>query len=197
MKILKGTIVFLGLLAFTSVNAQDTKEKAEKKLGWMDKDKDNSISKEEMIAFYDGKKNKKGEPVNGEEMFIGSDQNNDGKVTVDELQKKVNWKKVNSKKAAAKKIGKAKSSAKKAVKKSKLPDGKAEKKLYWMDKDKNGSVSLDEMKSFFKGKKDKKGEAMNAENIFYGTDANDDGTVNLEELKKGINWKKVNAKNKI
>ena len=65
-----------------------------------------------------------------------------------------------------------------------------------MDADKNKTVSLEEMQAFFKGKKDKKGRPMNAENIFLGTDANDDGKVTLEELKKGVNWKKVNAKNK-
>ena len=95
MKFFKGFIIIVSLLAFTSVTAQDSKEKAENKVKWMDKDQNNSISLEEMLAFYKDKKDKKGRPIKAKDIFIGQDHNNDGKVTAEELQKKINWKKVN------------------------------------------------------------------------------------------------------
>ncbi|SDW92436.1 EF hand [Lutibacter oricola] len=191
MKFLKGTILVVALLAINTVIAQDSKEKAEKKLGWMDADKNGSVSLEEMTAFYEGKKDKKGRPIKAKDIFIGSDHNNDKKITVDEFQKKINWKKVNKSKTKIKKP------AKKGLKvKNKLPEGKDEKRLFWMDKDKNGSVSKAEMIEFFKGKKDKNGKPKNGEEFFIGSDANDDGKVTLDELKKGVNWKKVNANKK-
>jgi Ca2+-binding EF-hand superfamily protein len=167
------------------MSAQDTKDKAEKKMQWMDKDLDGAISKTEMLAFYEGKKDKKGRSIKAGDIFVGTDHNNDGKITVDELQKKVNWKKAN------------KSKSKNAIKtvkkgKAKLPTDKIERKLFWMDSDKNKSVSLNEMLAFFKGKKDKKGKAISGNHMFIGFDANDDGKVTLDELKKGVNWKKIN-----
>lgn len=99
MKLLKGTILVLALVAFTNVNAQDDKlDKAEKKMKLMDTNNDKSVSLDEMNAFFEGKKNKKGHAISGNDMFIGWDDNDDGKVTVDELMKKVNRKKINAKK---------------------------------------------------------------------------------------------------
>lgn len=99
MKLLKETILVLALLAISNVSAQDNQlAKAQKKLGWMDTNKDKSVNIEEMKAFFEGKKSKIGEAINGEDMFIGWDANDDGKVTLEELAKKINWKKINSKK---------------------------------------------------------------------------------------------------
>lgn len=184
MKLLQGTILILALSTFTGVFAQDNKEKAEKKLSWMDKDGNQSISKEEMIAFYEGKTNAKGKTYDAKGIFIGSDHNNDGKITVDELQKKVDWKKVNG----------LKNKGKAAKTTSKLPKDKTAKKLFWMDTNKDKSVSLSEMKAFFEGKKNKKGETINGEDMFIGWDANDDGKVTADELAGKVDWKKVNSK---
>lgn len=103
MKLLKGAILVLALLGISNVNAQDEKmAKAQKKLKWMDSNKDKSVSLDEMKAFYKDKKNKKGEAINANDMFYGFDANDDGKVTVDELAKNVNWKKINARKKANK-----------------------------------------------------------------------------------------------
>ena len=187
MKLLKPTLLITCLLTLTSVSAQDSKEKAAKKLKWMDTDKNGSVSKDEMIAFHKGKKDKKGRPVKAEDIFIGTDHNNDGKITVDEFEQKIDWNKVKE----LKKKGKAKSKKKGN---NDLPTDKVARKLHWMDKNKNNSVDLNEMKAFFKGKKDKKGNPINAGDMFFGFDANDDGKVTLEELKKGVNWKKINKR---
>jgi Ca2+-binding EF-hand superfamily protein len=104
MNILKFTLVFIAFLSFTQINAQDakTKAKAEKKMRWMDKDKNGSVSLDEMKTFYEGKKNKKGEPMEAEDVFVGTDADGDGKVTIEELSKGINWKLVNQKKKAKK-----------------------------------------------------------------------------------------------
>ncbi|GAA4232331.1 hypothetical protein GCM10022291_06900 [Postechiella marina] len=139
MRFLKGTYLVLSLATFSVVNAQDSKAKAEKKMKWIDTDGNHYINKEEMLAFYKGKTNKKGKVQDGEEIFIGLDHNNDGKITVEELQQKVNWKKVNG----------LKNKTKVVKKKTDIPTDKVAKKLYWMDVNKDNFVSLDEMKAFF------------------------------------------------
>lgn len=184
MRFFKETLLVLSLAAFSVVNAQDSKAKAEKKMQWIDTDGNHAISKEEMLAFYKGKTNKKGKAQDGEGIFIGLDHNDDGKITIDELQKKVDWKKVNS----------LKSKAKVVKNKTDIPTDKVAKKLFWMDANKDNSVSLDEMKAFFKGKKNKKGEAIDGNDMFIGWDANDDGKVTVNELANNVNWKKINAK---
>jgi len=104
MKILKGAILVLGLLAFSNANAQDDKlAQAKNKMKRMDTNKDNSVSLDEMLAFYKDKKDKNGKPRNGEEFFIAFDHNDDKKVTVEELAKKPDWKKMNAFKKAKKK----------------------------------------------------------------------------------------------
>ncbi|UMB61740.1 hypothetical protein MHL31_05915 [Lutibacter sp. A80] len=91
MKILKAVLLILFFAAIPNVKAQD-KAKAEKKLKWMDKDKNGAVSLEEMKMFYKGKTNKKGGPIKVDLMFLGLDKNNDGKLVLEELQQKVDWK---------------------------------------------------------------------------------------------------------
>ena len=41
-----------------------------------------------MKAFFNGKKDKKGKPINADDIFFGFDANDDGKVTLEELKKR-------------------------------------------------------------------------------------------------------------
>ncbi|UMB54031.1 hypothetical protein MKD41_00805 [Lutibacter sp. A64] len=91
MKILKAVLLIVFLAAISNVNAQD-KTKAEKKLKWMDKDKNGTVSLEEMKIFYKGKTNKKGEPLKVDLMFLGLDKNNDEQITLEELKQPIDWK---------------------------------------------------------------------------------------------------------
>ena len=84
---------------------------------------------------------------------------NDGKIKVDEFEQKIDWKKVKELKRKGKSKLKKKGN-------NDLPTDKVTRKLHWMDKNKNKSVDLNEMKAFFNGKKDKKGKPINADDIF-------------------------------
>lgn len=71
--------------------------KDKQKFGWVDLDKNNEISLEELIAFYKGKTNKKGEPIPAKLRFYGLDNNDDGKLTIEEYSQPINWKQANQK----------------------------------------------------------------------------------------------------
>lgn len=69
-----------------------------KKFGYVDTDGNKEVSKVEMIAFHKTKKNKKGEAIDGEGMFLGLDANNDDKLTLEEFKQPINWKLAKEKK---------------------------------------------------------------------------------------------------
>lgn len=71
---------------------------------------------------------------------------------------------------------------------SQIPDPKAANKMEWMDTNRDGFINLEEMKFFFKDKKDKHGNLRDAELMFLGYDKNNDNNVDVEEIRTGINW---------
>lgn len=97
MKIIKLSILVITLGIFTQTNAQDhtKKEKRQKKqFSKIDADSNGSVSKEEIVAFYEGKKNKKGNVIDGAKIFKRKDVNKDGKLTfVEFIAPPKKWKK--------------------------------------------------------------------------------------------------------
>ena len=69
-----------------------SKDKQTQKFGWIDTDKNDAITLEELKEFHKGKKTKKGEPIKTELMFLGLDSNDDGKITLEEFKQPINWK---------------------------------------------------------------------------------------------------------
>lgn len=69
-----------------------TKDKEIKKFGWIDTDKNDKITLEELKAFHKGKTTKNGEPMKTELMFLGLDSNDDGIITLEEFKQPINWK---------------------------------------------------------------------------------------------------------
>lgn len=92
MKIIKSILTLAVFTLVVNVSAQVNPEKAKKKFAWVDADDNKEVTMEEMKEFHKDKKNKKGEPVKYEMMFYGLDSNDDGKLTIDEFIKPVNWK---------------------------------------------------------------------------------------------------------
>lgn len=75
-----------------SKNDTPIRKKKKEKFRTMDFNGDGVIVLEEMVNFYKGKKNKKGEQIEGEVLFFGYDKNRSNKVTFSEFLKNVNWK---------------------------------------------------------------------------------------------------------
>jgi len=78
-------------------------------------------------------------------------------------------------------------------------DAKKEKQFNKIDANNDQAISLEELTTFYKGKTNKKDEAIDAAKILKRKDANDDGKLSLEEFasqgkKKGKEKKK--SKNK-
>ncbi|WP_303317246.1 EF-hand domain-containing protein [Flavivirga abyssicola] len=74
--------------------------------------------------------------------------------------------------------------------------GKMKKKFGMVDTDNNNKISLEEMITFYKGKKTKKGTPVDAKAMFLGLDSNDDGKLVLKEFIKPVNRKKASEKSK-
>ena len=68
------------------------KQKKKERFHIMDSDGNKVITLEEMVIFYKGKTNKKGEQVESETMFFGLDKNKNNEITLNEFLKKVDWK---------------------------------------------------------------------------------------------------------
>ena len=187
MKIFK-SIALVAILLIASQTFGQDKEKQTKKFGWVDTDGNKEVTMEEMVAFHKDIKNKKGQPVDANLMFLGLDADDNGKLTLEEFVKPINWK-----------AGKEKRNAKKAKakpKKQNVSKDKQTQRFGWIDKDKNDAITLEELKEFHKGRKNKKGEPVQSELMFLGLDSNDDGKINLEEFKQPINWKAAKEKSK-
>ena len=104
MKILKTTALFSMIFFVTSLSAQqvqDVEKKMTKKLNKMDTDKNGYVDMKEVKAFYAGRNDKNGKPLDTEMIFYGLDKDDDNKITVEELAKGIDWK-LGSKKLKAK-----------------------------------------------------------------------------------------------
>ncbi|SDR70280.1 EF-hand domain pair [Polaribacter sp. KT25b] len=97
MKILKVVVIVFTMFIANQVSSQEVSAKTVKKFGRIDSNKDGAIDKEEMKAFYSEKKNKKGSPVEYELMFLGLDSNDDNKISLQELNAKIDWKRAKQK----------------------------------------------------------------------------------------------------
>lgn len=73
-------------------NDLSVKQKKKIKFQRIDTNDDNVLVLGEMINYYEGEINKKGEPVESKKMFYGLDKNKDGKITFREYLKKIDWK---------------------------------------------------------------------------------------------------------
>lgn len=100
----------------SQVSGQDAEKKtkrAKNKFKKINTDKNDFISEKEWEDFYKGKKNKKGKLLRGDFMFLGTDRDNDKKITLEEMIKGVDKDLAKSRMKAIKKA------KKKAGKKSK------------------------------------------------------------------------------
>jgi len=88
MKHLKITLAVAAMLTFSQTYAQDADAKAEKRFTKADANSDNSISLEELTAFYEGKETKKGEPFDADKTFSKKDTNEDSKLSLEEFAAK-------------------------------------------------------------------------------------------------------------
>ena len=75
-----------------SKNDTPIRKKKKEAFRTMDINGDGVIVLEEMVNFYKGKKNKKGEQIEGDVLFFGYDKNRSNKVSFSEFLKNVNWK---------------------------------------------------------------------------------------------------------
>ena len=100
MKTLKTTIVLTILFASFNLSAQEEGGMgiAKKKMKWMDADKDGVVTLEEMKVFYKDKKRPNGKPYYPETLFLGTDKDGDGMITVEEFASGVDWKLAKSRK---------------------------------------------------------------------------------------------------
>lgn len=83
MKIIKSLVVVFSLFFASQIGAQN-KEKLEKKFKKINVDGNEFISKKELKSFFEGKTNKKGDPINSKFIFLGTDKNGDDKITLEE-----------------------------------------------------------------------------------------------------------------
>ncbi|MBJ7881555.1 EF-hand domain-containing protein [Gelidibacter salicanalis] len=96
MKLLRGSVLLMSILALSNVSAQDVRAQdiigeVKNKFVKIDKDKDNSISIAEMNELYKNEINKAGQPK-GDMFFWGLDKNEDNMVTLEEFALKPDWK---------------------------------------------------------------------------------------------------------
>lgn len=88
MKYLKITIAVVAMSMFSQTYAQDVDPKVKKRFEKADSNSDNSISIEELTAFYEGKKTKNGDPFNADKTFTRKDVNGDKKLSFEEFAAK-------------------------------------------------------------------------------------------------------------
>ena len=88
MKYLKITLAAAALFTFSQTHAQDVDAKIEKRFIKADTDNDKAISLEELTAFYEGKKTKKGEAFETDKIFAKKDVNEDGSLSLEEFATK-------------------------------------------------------------------------------------------------------------
>lgn len=74
------------------------------------------------------------------------------------------------------------------------PNNKRLIMFYEADVDNDGKLTLIELSEYYKDKRNKSGNPMNAELRFYGLDTNDDGFVSKAEYSTKINWRVANEK---
>ena len=91
MKFFNTAVIIFSLLMVSQVSGQENLAKKEKqaksKFKKMNTDKDDAISEKEWADFFEGKTTKKGKAINAEYIFLGTDKNNDKKITLDEMIK--------------------------------------------------------------------------------------------------------------
>ncbi|WP_055436929.1 EF-hand domain-containing protein [Lacinutrix algicola] len=88
MKYLKTTLAVAALFTFSQTYAQDIDVKVEKRFNKTDANNDKSINLEELTAFYEGKKNKKGEAFDAAKILKRKDTNEDGALSLEEFAAK-------------------------------------------------------------------------------------------------------------
>jgi Ca2+-binding EF-hand superfamily protein len=88
MKYLKITLALFAFLTFSQTYSQEIGENVKKRFAKADANSDNTISLEELTAFFEGKKTKKGEPFKVNKMFSKKDTNEDGKLSLVEFAAK-------------------------------------------------------------------------------------------------------------
>ena len=86
------SIALVAILLIASQSFGQYKENQTKKFGWVDADGNKEVTMEEMVEFHKDKKNKKGQPVDANLMFLGLDSNDDNKLNLEEFVKPINWK---------------------------------------------------------------------------------------------------------
>jgi len=88
MKNLKITLAVLAMLTFSQTYAQDVAKNVKNRFAKADVNSDNAVNLEELTAFFEGKKTKKGDPFNADKIFSKKDTNEDGKLSLEEFAAK-------------------------------------------------------------------------------------------------------------
>ncbi|MGY5351361.1 hypothetical protein ACXGQW_02105 [Wenyingzhuangia sp. IMCC45533] len=222
MKIFNITFLLSMLFVFAGANAQD-KSEAAKKLSFLDKNGDGEVSFEEIKIGYQGKTTKQGKPLDPNLVFLAFDLNGDKKVVLSEIEQGPNWRQGKdrlkerfgedyvspdssnitaeivppSKSIEEMSLEEFKANFKKnKLKVSEAKNSKFESMFRNMDKDKNNFVDMEELKVYYKGKKDRQGDLIPIAKYMYGYDRNNDNKVTLDEVTEGVDWRVANEKYK-
>jgi len=164
-------------------------EKAITKFTRIDIDKDGKITLDEMVDFNKGKiDNITGELINGKLIFYALDANENDEISMDEIMSKPDMKLGYEKlKSNRTEVGGADSIAEPTSSDEDYVNQRITL-FFQLDLDKNYKISLEELQTYYEGKKDKLGKPINAKLRFYGLDTYEDGSIELEEFTKKIDF---------
>ena len=176
------SIFFFGLQS----TAQENKRNQAERFQLIDVDGNDLITNKELIKYYEGKTNKKGEAVDAELMFYGLDRDNNSIITSREYAKGVDWKA-----ASQHKITKRRGaiSSNDLGTPSKNYNTNQAERFQLIDVDGNDLITNKELIKYYEGKTNKKGEAVDAELMFYGLDRDNNSIITSREYAKGVDWK--------
>ncbi|WP_296380931.1 hypothetical protein [Winogradskyella sp.] len=155
------------------------KDNKTKKFEKIDSNSDGLLRSKEVEDFFKGKINDKtGELINGKINFYTYDANDDGRVTLEEYKLEHNWKKGRQKYSDAE-------NKELMITQEQPPETYKKKKIRAfgiVDLNDDLKITYEELKEFYKGKTNKKGNPINAEFKFYGMDTNEDEILDLDEF---------------
>ena len=154
-------------------------KKVKDKLNATDTNNNDTLSNDEVTNFHTDKTEK----TTGKLNLYASDAHNDDKIILDEFVKKPDLE------LEPLRLKDSKEAIIPSTKRS-ASDGYIKKRIKLfdvVDTDHNFKVTLKELKDYYKGKTNNKGNPVNAQFKFCGYDSNDDGVLELSEFATRIN----------
>lgn len=183
-------ISILGIVLFTmvvsTINAQQDKARIDR-FKSIDADGNEVITIREMKSYYDGKVTKDGELMDYKKMFYALDANENSIITLNEYIKGEDWK------LAYKYVDKWKHKVSEVANEQREEDKKDKARLKFekIDVDRNDTLYITEVITFYKGMvNNKTGDPINGKLNFYTHDINNDGHITFTEFTQKADWKK-------